>query len=551
MKKIISLVLMVVLLLPAASLADSGNLWQIGHYVDEFNEVTGEEFAYIDLTGTFSNSATTNSELVVRIIVDFNDVEFYLLEYGNYKLTSLFNDPTYTIRIKDGSDILHTFTGILSKSTSRIILDTQYRDEMLDVLNAGGKIRFAITDDNSSSTKYNFVINNANNFENRWKVAAGIAVGYMSSFSEGVVTVVNGDKMGALNTAGDVVIPCIYDIVFDCTDGILKVYNGEYIELDGGSRMVNGGVGKYGFISKDGTIICDLEYDNAASFYCGRAFVKKNNKWGCIDTNGKLVIPYQYDYVHSFSEDKALVYTGTLKKGLPDKGVYSFIDLNGNIVFSGMERGFDFSDGLARVVLDGKYGYIDAEGNLVIPAKWDDAGAFNNGRAWVVSDGKVRIIDTTGNVVAECNINNIIDVSEFSDGMAYVWNSQHRYGFINEEGVLVIPCTYTFAGEFQDGYTYVKNENDKYGIIDKAGVFSVPCEWDEIRRVGNYFRVRKYATINAKAGIGVGGTYGLIDAHGNVVLECSYSSINYGEGYYTVSKDTEWIIFDNNLNRIY
>ena len=127
---------------------------------------------------------------------------------------------------------------------------------------------------------------------------------------------------------------------------MLRVYNGEYIEIDGGSRTANGGVGKYGFISKDGTIICDLEYDNAYSFHCGRAFVEKDNKWGCIDTNGELVIPYQYDFAYSFSEDRALVYTGTLKKdGFPDKGVYSFIDLNGNTVFSGMERGFDFSDG--------------------------------------------------------------------------------------------------------------------------------------------------------------------------------------------------------------
>lgn len=548
----LSLMLFFSLMLHSTSVwAEGSNLWKKGYYTDEFNEATGEEFAYIDLKGTFSNTATTDSDLSVRIIADFNDIQFYLLEYETYKLTSFFDTQTYTIRIKDGSDNIHTFSGWLSESTNRIFLDDEYRAKMLDILKKGGKIRFSITDDHSASTKYVFSINNANNFESQWDLALGYAIGYMSSFSEGVVAVLNNDKMGAMDASGRMIVPCIYDIVYNSSNGMLMVYSGEYMTLDGGARM-NKGAGQFGYISNDGTKSIAIQYDAAKSFTCNRAFVKKGGKWGCIDTDGNLVIPYQYDYVNSFSDDRALVFSGTLKNnGYPDNGTYSFIDLNGNTIFTGIENGFSFSDGLARVVLKGKCGYINTAGELVIKAKWDDAGGFNEGLTWVISKGIPHIIDTTGNIVTKCNANNIKYIGSFSDGMAYVWDKTYQYGFINEHGKLVIPCTFKYTDNFQDGYTLVRDKKQKYGIIDKNGNFSVPCKWDEIKRVGNYYCIRKFATINKKTGMGVGGTYGLIDAQGNTILDCIYSSINYGEGFYTISKDSEWMIFDHNLKQVY
>ncbi|MDR2409638.1 MAG: WG repeat-containing protein [Bacteroidales bacterium] len=39
----------------------------------------------------------------------------------------------------------------------------------------------------------------------------------------------------------------------------------------------------------------------------------------------------------------------------------------------------DFSEGLAYVELNGKYGYIDKTGTEVIPLKYDDAWGFSEG----------------------------------------------------------------------------------------------------------------------------------------------------------------------------
>ena len=55
-----------------------------------------------------------------------------------------------------------------------------------------------------------------------------------------------------------------------------------------------------------------------------------------------------------------------------------------------------FSEGLAAVEKDGRYGYIDTSGKTAIPFKYDFAIEFENGYASVSLDGEDQVIDKTG-----------------------------------------------------------------------------------------------------------------------------------------------------------
>jgi len=61
----------------------------------------------------------------------------------------------------------------------------------------------------------------------------------------------------------------------------------------------------------------------------------------------------------------------------------------------------NFAEGLARVQLDGKWGYIDREGKEVIQIKYDGAGDFFEGRARVVLNGKYSFINKEGKEIEE------------------------------------------------------------------------------------------------------------------------------------------------------
>ncbi len=56
------------------------------------------------------------------------------------------------------------------------------------------------------------------------------------------------------------------------------------------------------------------------------------------------------------------------------------------------EGGDDFSEGLAFVMKDGKWGYIDKTGKVVIPFEYDSARDFKEGLAHVWKDGKCTYI---------------------------------------------------------------------------------------------------------------------------------------------------------------
>ena len=61
----------------------------------------------------------------------------------------------------------------------------------------------------------------------------------------------------------------------------------------------------------------------------------------------------------------------------------------------------DYREGLAFVKdKNGKYGFVDKTGNLVIPCQWEWAGGFKNGKARVGdNNGKAFYIDKTGKKV--------------------------------------------------------------------------------------------------------------------------------------------------------
>lgn len=68
---------------PAEESAASDS-WEIQYFVDDFGEETKEGFILNVCQGEFSNSATTDSPLIVRIIVTPDDIRFDMYEYGSH-----------------------------------------------------------------------------------------------------------------------------------------------------------------------------------------------------------------------------------------------------------------------------------------------------------------------------------------------------------------------------------------------------------------------------------------------------------------------------------
>ena len=67
------------------------------------------------------------------------------------------------------------------------------------------------------------------------------------------------------------------------------------------------------------------------------------------------------------------------------------------------DNAWDYTEGLAAVVLNDKYGYIDMQGNEVIPLQYDYAYYFHNDTARVELNGKSFYINKEGQCVKKCS----------------------------------------------------------------------------------------------------------------------------------------------------
>lgn len=112
-----------------------------------------------------------------------------------------------------------------------------------------------------------------------------------------------------------------------------------------GLILANDGSG-YRLYNYLGEQIGDATYDGAKAFVDGYAAFKKGDKWGFIDTEGKVVIKAQYDDAKSFSNGLGAVKIGE---------EWYFIDANNEVV---IEAGFEDinylnDNGICFVKLDG------------------------------------------------------------------------------------------------------------------------------------------------------------------------------------------------------
>jgi hypothetical protein len=158
-------IIFVCFMLFCAFCAFADDPWEIIEIVDEFKDPTGDIRLAAQVTGTFSNSATNGSVLIVLCLVDITDKEpdlyFRLIEYGRYD-ASIY-DEFVSYSIKDGSGNKHQFYWSSPKRSSKYFqpLDNTYsagrtnKDFMLPIFKNGGVVQIIITADNST---YNFKI---------------------------------------------------------------------------------------------------------------------------------------------------------------------------------------------------------------------------------------------------------------------------------------------------------------------------------------------------------------------------------------------------------
>lgn len=148
---------------------------------------------------------------------------------------------------------------------------------------------------------------------------------------------------------------------------------------------------KYGFINRSGEMLCPNIYNHIGQLHRNFIEVTKDNKLGLVDHLGKIILEPNYKEI--FWYDSLIHYAN-------DQNEYFIYDLR-----TGKKYEHTFGklipqiNGLSFFLKDNKYGLVNAQGKLMLPAQFDKVRAYRNNRAIVEINGKYGMIDEHGKIV--------------------------------------------------------------------------------------------------------------------------------------------------------
>lgn len=133
-----------------------------------------------------------------------------------------------------------------------------------------------------------------------------------------------------------------------------------------------------------------------------------------------------------------------------DGGKFGFIDYNGNVIIPpAFNNVGQFHEGLAPAREAGLYGYINRKGDWVITTQYEYAETFSNCIAVIYKNGKPLYIDNNNNIISESEFK---DLRPFKNGFAIVTSPKQHEGLINKTGKLVLDTIYNQISFLSRGY---------------------------------------------------------------------------------------------------
>ena len=252
--------------------------------------------------------------------------------------------------------------------------------------------------------------------------------------------------------------------------------------------------GVWGIIDVTTNTTASPNWDEIGSFnQYNLAQVQKNGMYGYINRQGQVIIPCEFYSVSSFDSNGLCTVTRYERQsrsystyhyyyyGLYDQAGKMVSDTQWRILGNSTKGTYDswgdrgstrvatpnFSDGKIRVMnKDGLWGFIDLRGKLVGQVRWTAIGDFSEGMAAVAENEKYGYIDPDGNVVIEPQYSN---ARIFSEGQAWVQTSSGLWQCIDKENNVIIPAKYSQVTEFRNGLADVELPGIGWQIIDAKG----------------------------------------------------------------------------------
>ncbi len=341
-------------------------------------------------------------------------------------------------------------------------------------------------------------------------------------YEKNVLKVEKDGKWGLIDTNGKE----ISEIIYDNIKTLKGIQNSIIVEKEG----------KYGLLNCNGVKILDTNYSEILNFgddYIN-GYITKNQdgKFGIVNVSGEQVLENNYEEIYNIYSDKYFVIGENGNQQLINKDKEKVLTENFDEIKQITSTGVIY-------VKDGKYGFMDFEGNIIIEASYDVLNEINTGIFLTQKDGKAGLIDKDKNEKVAFNFKNIyynqkagIYIAENENLTQTLIDSNFQtkvVGILSElntdKGYMKIKVDdsykyYNFRFEeknIKDIYVnnkiFVSKKDGKYGFIDTKENVVVDYIYDDATELNEY----------GFAAIKKDGLWGAIDKEGNIVIDPKYN----------------------------
>ncbi|MCM1141182.1 MAG: WG repeat-containing protein [Muribaculum sp.] len=307
--------------------------------------------------------------------------------------------------------------------------------------------------------------------------------------------------------------------------------------------------GIVGLMTKDDLVFpsegnWDFVSDNDENHSYNMVAISQNDRWGFVDTSGKVIVSPHYEYAKNGARHFELEHENIAcarvwlneKVGLVDSYGNQFVECIYDSI--GDDRsGLVFRNGMALVCKNQKYGFINRTGQLIIDCIYDlvDTLVFSESDTQF-NDAGIAILELNGKIVFIDKSGKIVKTS--SRGLE---KSGENYLIFNETYELINDAAITEL-KFEKGIDYLYpfegkvarvRIGKKWGLINQHGEWLTPLVFDRIYRINNNLARVK---INEK--------YGIIDITGQWMVSPEFDSIQIYSKYIGASLNSNSVYFD-------
>lgn len=366
--------------------------------------------------------ATIEGKIIVK-------PEYYdLMADGYYNKESKYSKAGFIVETKSDEGYKYGYINTKGKK----VLETNYNDIMRIASIDDEKSAYIIT---SLNGKYGLIKDGKEILSNEYD-----NLEYNENIKELVIT--KDNKQGVSTIDGKILLQPEYDYiniggdyinatkgeektVFDVDGNKIDTQFNSHVKVSNNYSVVIEKEGNYNIADSSNNTLLKDKYIYIEYYKNDLFIATKDAKSGIINANGNIVVPIKYSTIQKIEDTDLLMATtvddqkidlinasGTIIDG--SKGGNIIKENNYlKLVSENDVRYFDYN-GNEKTYKDlvpenkiyasnknGKWGFVDSNGNLVVNYEYDMVTEENGNAAGIKKDGKWGIIDTSGNIVLE------------------------------------------------------------------------------------------------------------------------------------------------------